>query len=50
MSEAGWTVVRLTDLPRVPGREDIEWLPLQHAFRLGAFGTNVFVGPAGEKS
>ena len=47
MSEAGWTVVGLSDLPRVPGREDIEWLPLQHALRLGAFGTNVFVGPAG---
>lgn len=47
MSGAGWTVVGLGDLPRVPGREDIEWLPLQHALRLGAFGTNVFVGPAG---
>ena len=47
MGEAGWTVVGLSDLPRVPGREDIEWLPLQHALRLGAFGTNVFVGPAG---
>ena len=47
VSEAGWTVVGLSDLPRVPGREDIEWLPLQHALRLGAFGTNVFVGPAG---
>src|SRR5215218_3380677 len=47
MSGAGWTVVGLTDLPRVPGREDIEWLPLQHALRLSAFGTNVFVGPEG---
>jgi hypothetical protein len=47
VSEAGWTVVGLSDLPRVPGREDIEWLPLQHTLRLGAFGTNVFVGPAG---
>jgi hypothetical protein len=47
VSEAGYTVVGLSDLPRVPDREDIEWLPLQHALRLGAFGTNVFVGPAG---
>jgi hypothetical protein len=47
VSSAGWTVVALSGLPRVPGREDIEWLPLQHALRLGAFGTNVFVGPEG---
>jgi hypothetical protein len=47
MNEAGWTVVGLSDLPRVPGREDIEWLPLQHALGLGAFGTNVFVGREG---
>jgi hypothetical protein len=47
VSSAGWTVVSLSGLTRVPGREDIEWLPLQHALRLSAFGTNVFVGPEG---
>ena len=47
MSSAGWTVVALSGLPRVTGREDIEWLPLQYALRLSAFGTNVFVGPEG---
>jgi mannose-6-phosphate isomerase-like protein (cupin superfamily) len=47
VSSAGWTVASLSDLTRVPGREDIEWLPLQHALRLSAFGTNVFVGPEG---
>jgi hypothetical protein len=47
MSSAGWTVVALSGLPRVPGREDIEWLPLQYALRLSAFGTNVFVGREG---
>jgi hypothetical protein len=47
VSPAGWTVAALSDLPRVPGREDIEWLPLQYALRLGAFGTNVFAGPEG---
>jgi len=47
MSSAGWTVVALSDLPRVPGRQDIEWLPLQHALRLSAFGTNAFVAPMG---
>ena len=47
MSSAGWTVVALSDLPRVPGRQDIEWLPLQHALRLSAFGTNVYVAPVG---
>jgi len=31
----------------VPGRQDIEWLPLQHALRLSAFGTNVYVAPVG---
>jgi hypothetical protein len=44
---AGWTVVALSDLPRVPGRQDIEWLPLQHALRLSAFGTNAYVAPVG---
>jgi hypothetical protein len=38
-------VAALSDLPRVPGRQDIEWLPLQHALGLGAFGANVFVAP-----
>ena len=47
MSSSGWTVVALPDLPRVPGRQDIEWLPLQYALRLSAFGANVFVGPNG---
>jgi hypothetical protein len=40
-------VAALSDVPRVPGRQDIEWLPLQHALRLGAFGANVFVAPKG---
>jgi hypothetical protein len=40
-------VVALSDLPRVPGRQDIECLPLQHALRLSAFGANVFVAPNG---
>ena len=47
VSSSGWTVVALSDLPRVPGRQDIEWLPLQHALRLSAFGANVFVAPNG---
>ena len=47
VESSGWTVVALSDLPRVPGRQDIEWLPLQHALRLGAFGANVFVAPNG---
>ncbi len=47
MRPSGWTVVALSDLPRVPGRQDIEWLPLQHALRLNAFGANVFVAPSG---
>jgi hypothetical protein len=47
VSSSGWTVVALSDLPRVPGRQDIEWLPLQHALRLSAFGANVFIAPAG---
>jgi mannose-6-phosphate isomerase-like protein (cupin superfamily) len=29
----------------VPGREDIDWRPLQHALRLGAFWANVFIAP-----
>ena len=45
MSSSGWTVVALSDLPRVPGRQDIEWLPLQHALRLSAFGANLFIAP-----
>jgi hypothetical protein len=44
---SGWTLAALSDLPRVPGRQDIEWLPLQHAPRLSAFGANVFVAPNG---
>ena len=50
MSSAGWTAVGLSDLPCMPGRQAIEWLPLQHALRLSAFGTNVFVAPMGERS
>ena len=49
VSSAGWTVAALSDLPRVPGRQDIEWLPLQHALRLSAFGANVFVAPMGRE-
>jgi hypothetical protein len=42
-------VVALSDMPRVPGRQDIEWLPLQHALHLSAFGANIFVAPMGEE-
>lgn len=49
MSSSGWTVVALSDLPRVPGRQDIEWLPVQHALRLSAFGANIFVAPLGNE-
>jgi hypothetical protein len=45
VSSSGWTVVALSDLPHVSGRQDIEWL--QHALRLSAFGANIFVAPMG---
>ncbi len=47
MSSSGWTAVALSELPRVPGRQDIEWLALQHALQLSAFGANMFVAPMG---
>jgi hypothetical protein len=38
---------RLEDVPRVPGEaDDPQWYPLQHYFRLTAFGINVYVADA----
>lgn len=41
----GYAVRRLEDIPRIPLDEpgDPEWYPLQHYFRLTAFGANVYV-------
>jgi hypothetical protein len=47
VSSSGWTAVAISDLPRVPGRQDIEWRSLQHALQLSAFGANVFIAPMG---
>jgi hypothetical protein len=49
VSSLAWIVVAFSDLPRVLGRQDIGWLPLQHALRLSAFGTNILVAPIGEE-
>jgi quercetin dioxygenase-like cupin family protein len=38
-----YAVRRLDEVPTVPGT-DVRWHPLQHHFRLSAFGANVFVG------
>ena len=42
---ARYAVRRLEDIPRIPAEEpgDPEWYPLQHYFRLTAFGANVYV-------
>jgi hypothetical protein len=37
-----YAVRRLDEVPTVPGA-DLRWHPLQHHFRLSAFGANVFV-------
>jgi hypothetical protein len=37
-----YAVRRLDEVPTVPGT-DVRWHPLQHHFRLSAFGANVFV-------
>jgi hypothetical protein len=43
---AGWAATRLAQIPTVPGEpEDPAWHPLQHYFRLTAFGANAFVAP-----
>jgi hypothetical protein len=42
---ARYAVRRLEDIPRIPAEEagDPEWYPVQHYFRLTAFGANVYV-------
>ena len=42
---ARYAVRRLEDIPRIPADEpaDPAWYPLQHYFRLTAFGANVYV-------
>lgn len=40
---ADWAARQLADVPRVPVDEgDPDWYPLQHYFRLTAFGANAF--------
>jgi hypothetical protein len=42
----GYSVQRLEDVPTVPDTgEPAAWHPLQHYFRLSAFGANAFVAP-----
>jgi hypothetical protein len=45
----GYWVRRLEDVPLVPtdDPDDFDWYPLQHHFRIGAFGINAFGGDAG---
>ena len=44
---AGYSVERLESIPTVPDTgEPASWHPLQHYFRLTAFGANAFVAPA----
>ena len=40
-----YAVRRLHEVPRIPPEEpgDFDWFPLQHYFRLTAFGVNVYV-------
>jgi hypothetical protein len=42
---SGYAVKRLEDVPSVPDTEpaDPDWKPIQHHFRLGAFGMNAYV-------
>ena len=46
---SGYWVKRLEDVPLVPTEDpdDFDWYPLQHHFRIGAFGINAFGGDAG---
>jgi hypothetical protein len=45
LTEARYAVRRLEDVPRIPAEDkgDPDWYPLQHYFRLTAFGANVYV-------
>lgn len=45
---AGYAVKALVEVPAVPGANpsDPDWRPLQHHFRINAFGLNVFTAPA----
>jgi hypothetical protein len=45
---SGWTVKRIADLPSVAEDEvgDPDWKPIQHYFRLSAFGANAFAARA----
>jgi hypothetical protein len=47
-----WAVRRLDDVPTVPrtDEDDPDWRPLQHFFRLTAFGANVFVARRGHET
>jgi hypothetical protein len=42
---ARYAVRRLDEVPRIPPEhpDDVDWFPLQHHFRLTAFGANVYV-------
>ena len=44
----GFAVKTLAEVPSVPGDrpDDPDWRPLQHHFRINAFGLNVFTAPA----
>jgi hypothetical protein len=48
VTEPGWWVRRLEDVPRIPPEEpnDPDWYPLQHHFGLTAFGANAYVAPS----
>ena len=45
LTGARYAVRRLEEIPRIPAEEEGEpdWYPLQHYFRLTAFGANVYV-------
>ena len=44
----GYAVKALAEVPAVPGERpgDPDWRPLQHHFRINAFGLNVFTAPS----
>lgn len=48
MKGRGFAVKSLAEVPSVPREEpdDPAWKPLQHHFRIDAFGLNVFTAPA----
>jgi hypothetical protein len=48
MNGKGFAVKTLAEVPSVPQDEpgDPDWRPLQHHFRINAFGLNVFTAPA----